>query len=137
MSSALRRIVVLCAGHEQHGRCTPSALCAAVPARLLSQPTVLTKCRRGFSAAHPPITESLPASPPASPPASRKVSITEWWVGLWNSSAILTHSVSLYTSACLRQRRKTVRHCRVARAALRRRVLPPSGCPPVSPRILP
>jgi hypothetical protein len=38
MPSTLCWTAVLCAGHEQHGRCTPSALCAAVPARLLSQP---------------------------------------------------------------------------------------------------
>jgi hypothetical protein len=54
MSSALRRIVVLCAGHEQHGRCTPSALCAAVPARLLSQPTVLSyEMPKGFQCSTP------------------------------------------------------------------------------------
>ena len=56
--------------------------------RLLSQHTFSaeTKCKRDLSA-HPPIT----MSPPASPPASRKASTTEWWVGMWNSSAMLTH----------------------------------------------
>eukprot|EP00966_Prymnesium_polylepis_P289023 6675871-Prymnesium_polylepis.1 len=64
MSSALCRTAALCARHEQHGRCTPSALCAAVSQRLLSHSTRWFRCRRGFSAAHPPITASPPVSPP-------------------------------------------------------------------------